>query len=178
MYCAISLHHVVYMYVQVELVSAAEVCFHLLGEILEIVLAPKNESKSPEADIEVLPPLPFLSSESLLATVFNSPLVQSLLSTASHTDNPCCDSNSTVRGTAVRKQQRKRPKRSGVRARGRTIEVVCLERLGRLLSIALGCCEEFKGSDCFSSVFQGLLHQLQSAREDDEYIGRWEGAQV
>ena len=145
--------------IQVESISAADVCFNVLCEILESLLTPTN---TPEKHLKEFP-------TSLLATVFSSQLVQTLLSSLHRTsDSAGCES-----GT----RNHRRKSRSGstkLRAAGGAVEVVCIEGVGRLLSTALRCSGEFKRSACFSSMFRGLLGRIQqqTARERDEDAGK------
>ena len=147
--------------IQVESISAADVCFNVLCKILELLLTPTN---TPEKHIKEFP-------TSLLATVFSSRLVQTLLCSLHRaSDSAGCES-----GT----RHHRRRSRSGstkLRAAGGAVEVVCIEGVGRLLSTALKCSEEFKSSDCFSSVFRRLLSRIQqqTARERDEDAGKGE----
>lgn len=142
--------------------SAVDVCFCLLEEMIGLVLAPNLKSKSSEKSVGDLPPLPFASPDVLLTIVFGSSLVQSIFSLPSRTDTERS-------GDTARKQPRRRARSGsgrGVRTEsGVSVEAVYLNGVGRLLSTALRCCEDFKKSACFLDLFQRLLSGIQNCGE-------------
>ena len=150
--------------------SAAEMCFSVLYKILELLL-PSTDKQ--EQNLTIFS----LLTDSLLATVFSSHLVQTLLSAPSPIDNLHCGSDTIVcEGATKRHKRRSRGGVTRLKDAGHSVEIVCIEGVGRLLSIALRCSEEFKRSNYFSSVFQGLLSRVQqwNAGEKDEDTGKGE----
>lgn len=148
--------------------SAIDVCFGLLEEMMGLVLAPNVKSKSSEESVRDLPALLLATPDALLTTVFGSSLVQTIFSIPSHTNT----------GGTARKQQRKRTRSgSGREVRSVSVGAVYLERMGRLLSTALRCSEDFKKSDGFLDLFQRLLSRIQNCRECNTDISRWLGGE-
>lgn len=154
--------------------SAIDVGFCLLEEMIGLVLAPNVKLKSSEKSVRDLPPLPFASPDVLMTIVFSSSLVQSVFSLPSYTDTESS-------GGTARKQQRRRARSGsgrGVRTEsGVSVEAVYLDGVGKLLSTGLRYCEDFKKSDCFLDLFQRLLTRIQNCGECNTDISRWRGGE-
>ena len=159
--------------------SAAEMCFQVLAKLLALVLSPKAKSKtkSPKRKFECSPSSLLFSSDSLLTTIFDSQLVHSTLSvTVCSGDTPHGECATVADGAPIkgRRKGKAASRRSGVKTSGggKSMETFCLEGVGGLLCTALESCVEFRRSDCFSRVFQGLLSRVETAGECSEDMSK------
>ena len=159
--------------------SAAETCFQVLAKLLALVLSPKAKSKtkSPKRKFECSPSSLLLSSDSLLTTIFDSQIVHSTLSaTVCSGDTPHGECATVADGAPIkgRRKGKAASRRSGVKTSrgGKSMETFCLEGEGGLLCTALESCVEFRRSDCFYRVFQGLLSRVETAGECSEDMSK------
>ena len=155
-------------------------CFHVLEEILQLVLGPKTSSQPKEHSFNASHTLSFPSPVTLLTqTLFAGPLVQCLFSPAHNTrSNSVPETAQRRRGAAAHWEtrgeseggRREGERREGGRRKG-CVEEVCIGGMGKLLSAALRSVREFGRSNCFLSVFESLLDRIVGNSRDDD-IGK------
>lgn len=139
-------------HMQDELMSAVEVCFQLLVELVTFVSCHEEDRISPGSNegVDSSHLFPWQPLSSLLETIFNSQVVRDVLPIKVHLNDGVEMSTENDGGT--------------------NLHIACLEGIGKLLTCALKCSEDCRRGPWHCRIVHDVLDSLKTLAQCSEEL--------